>query len=186
VQKGITHSSCRRTSRIVNRHLFVIMDTTSTSEVNSDETKTANEKPKSSDCDNCSMSNTAPKIDRHIILCHSSSNWPSKIEEEEGAIAVEFCRLLEIAQPASKISVKLTACDEPTINDVAENSESTDVLIYPEALRFNISRDYLQVFVDSVLSDDFIEMAASHGLVGRPLGWDRAIFVCIHAARDKV
>lgn len=159
------------------------MNTQSTS---ADVTMTEEAKKRATDCDNCSMLNTAPRIDRHVILCHSS-DWPARIEEEEGSFAAEICRLFEIAQNTSNLAVKLTACDEETYRDEEDTGEDKiDLIVYPEAVRLSVCLEQLQLFVDAVMSDNFVEMASSCGLVVRSLNWEKLILVCIHAARDKV
>lgn len=135
-------------------------------------------------CDNCEMANSAPRVDRHIILCHEG-DWPSHLEKEEGSVAYKLMRILKNIE--TTLAIKLTACDEPTryANGVP-NTNTVDILVYPDGIRYSITKKQLEAFVDCVISPDPTAKATELGLQHSPIGWEKVILVCTHGSRDKV
>jgi hypothetical protein len=142
----------------------------------------------SADCADCSLANSAPQVDRHLLICGNceDTNWPQKIEKEKDTFACELSSLLsEVASAATTpLKVKMTACNEP--NTLPDHY---DIIVYPEQSRFSVpthDRDSLSAFA-LFISHQTLSSVAPTGVhqSPQPLPWATLLLVCTHGNRDK-
>mmetsp|Transcript_24831 Transcript_24831/g.42036 ORF Transcript_24831/g.42036 Transcript_24831/m.42036 type:complete len:277 (+) Transcript_24831:18-848(+) len=139
------------------------------------------------DCGDCSLTDSAPKVDRHLILCGmaSDTDWPKKIEKEQGSFASALSSALAGANTSStSLSIKMTACNEPN-----SRAEYCDIIVYPEMLRFCVPLHDPSCITSFA---EFVSLPCLSSTLPRavtlsplPLPGDTLLLVCTHGNRDK-
>jgi hypothetical protein len=132
--------------------------------------------------DECSACmNSVSHIDRHVIICDTSS-WASKIEKEIGTFPALLYTAIGLAkaEAQSTLEIKLTACDQPN-----ESPDQVEVLVYPERLKFFVSRnneEQISSFAQLIVSPS-LNRQSSFPCAAIP--WRQLVLVCTHGSRDK-
>lgn len=140
------------------------------------------------DCSDCSLANTAPHVDRHLIICGDAedTNWPQIIENEKDTFAHGLSAALKEAagSNAAPWQVKMTACNEPNTR-----AGHCDVLVYPEQLRLCVPLHDSACLSALARHLSLPELPAElpRGVVRskRPLPGQTLLLVCTHGNRDK-
>ena len=167
----------------------------------SESLKTAETSSKAPDCNDCSLANSAPKVDRHLLICgeFEDVDWPKKIEKEKDTFACALAKALtEAAVTLSGadtplFNVKMTACNEP--NTLPNHH---DIIVYPEKMRYSVPKDDLEclaafatyishpVLPTSTDFDTDTDLLPSEVIRSpRALPWETLLLVCTHGSRDK-
>jgi (2Fe-2S) ferredoxin len=121
------------------------------------------------------LTGSSPNVERHIILCGLPSDWPAKLEGEEGSIA---SILLNNIKKNGVEGIKLTACDLPPIVH-----GTVDAIVFPEGKRFTIdpSNEMLRHYSNIFCQRGPIDLPKN----SEDLPWDHLVLVCTHTSRDK-
>ncbi|MCO6453231.1 MAG: sucrase ferredoxin [Caldilineales bacterium] len=120
------------------------------------------------------LAGTVKFYQRHIIICSGRTGWPAKIDLDGGYAQ----RLHEaVAKHAANmpLSVKITACDEPSRGD------EPDLLVFPDEVRYVGVRE---IDLDDFVDDLLVQNVAPDWLRKENLD-THYIFVCAHGERDE-
>jgi (2Fe-2S) ferredoxin len=122
---------------------------------------------------------TVKHYDRHLFICTGQVGWPARIESH-GYIQrlSESLAANEILRPKE---VKLTACDEPSINLPDSADPGYDILVYPDSIRYLGLRagDFPALIGEHLVGGNVASSLANSQLKG----WH--VFVCVHSQRDE-
>ncbi|CAN0091453.1 unnamed protein product, partial [Phaeothamnion confervicola] len=162
-------------------------------------------------CTGCGCGTAAPgKLEgtleaytRHAVICSGQSQWPAKIEAEEGSVAQALSKSCIAAglipkkhkgsnkekaaaadgagaAAANHWVVRLTACAEESTGPTG----TTDVLVYPGGRRYRLRGiEDVEPFVAAALAkgEDYEAAAVADGSAG----FKNLVLVCTHGERDK-
>eukprot|EP00013_Stygamoeba_regulata_P015045 CAMPEP_0177681822 /NCGR_PEP_ID=MMETSP0447-20121125/30928_1 /TAXON_ID=0 /ORGANISM="Stygamoeba regulata, Strain BSH-02190019" /LENGTH=312 /DNA_ID=CAMNT_0019191279 /DNA_START=161 /DNA_END=1096 /DNA_ORIENTATION=- len=132
-------------------------------------------------CYNETLLGTVKTYHRHLLVCDGNDSWTvPKITADPSAFAAKLCATIKRYKTELKADNKsiLAACSEPSLR---AKDGATDVIVYPEALRYSLTEAQLDDFVKGQV----VEGRVVQDLKPAPLQFKRMVLVCTHGARDK-
>ena len=120
-----------------------------------------------------SLADSVKPYHRHAFACTGERSWPARLEEAPGLLGAMARDVRDLREAEGPIP-KLTATDEPS------RGPGTDLLIFPEAVRYRIVdfAEWRTVLADHLRGGGRASLE-SEALPGRH------VFVCVHMARDE-
>lgn len=121
-----------------------------------------------------SLKDTVKPYFRHFLVCTGTTAWPPRIEEADGLVG-RMARDVRALRDIVPTPPKLTATDEPSSDD------GVDLLVYPDAIRYHGVDESVW---PAILHEHVEGGAPARGVRSSSLP-RRAVFVCVHGARDE-
>jgi hypothetical protein len=116
---------------------------------------------------------TVKLYQRHLVVCTGPLDWPDRIETGGGFLQT-LAQAIAQRAPEMSLPVKMTACDEVSINT------GCDILIFPDNIRYlGMQESDIPNLVEEHLVGNRVSDAIPHQPLTKPY-----VFICTHGRRD--